>query len=158
MKRITNFLSFLVMVNMLFMSFAQSIVEASMGGSENTSAQSQILSNDEMKEIVGGRRIVKQIVQLFPLQVKGNIKEIPANTKTLKIKGISCSADVTFTWYVWDHETHKGQYEVRFDGPAIWKLVYVEAVACDDRGIEIDKTYVWLFNWGGGKINYDLSF
>jgi len=111
-----------------------------------------------MKVIVGGKKVVRWFKHVFPCKVYGAIKDIPANTTTLTVKGQCYTGNVTATWSIWDPKTHRGKYEVLFGGVSPLKVIYVEAVAYDNSGTEIDKAYAYLVLWGYTKYECDLVF
>ncbi|MFZ5985717.1 MAG: hypothetical protein ACOYWZ_01145 [Bacillota bacterium] len=55
--KVRSFLAFLLIATILSMSVIPLIVEAAVWEKSKATAQSQILNNDEMKEIVGGGRL-----------------------------------------------------------------------------------------------------
>ena len=102
---------------------------------------------------MGGKKIAK----LFCYKVKGNIKNIPANTTRLCVKGTSYTADSTVTWFIWDSKDQTGKYEVRYGGLSPIKAVYIEATAYDSNNCNIGKTYLW-FVTNKSENSYDLVF
>lgn len=153
-KWIRNFGTILSIAAMFFSIVAPSIVGASIVTKNEISiTQSQLLSNNEMKEIVGG----KKILSLFCYKVSGNITKIPANTTRLEVKGTSYSCDAAVTWFIWDSKTHTGKYEVNYSGVSPIKVIYVEAKAYDSTERQIGKAYIG-FVTNNSKNSYDLIF
>lgn len=117
---------------------------------DNSTSISQRLSDNEMKEIVGGKKVKK----LFEGSVKGYIKRILKETASVKIKAYA-SYPVTASYVWWDGKSSEAKYEVRFM-PTGMSLTWITVDAEDASSKNLSHVVMFVFMWNNRKANIDI--
>jgi len=154
--RAGGFLALLLAATMLFSTVAPPLAEASIWKRiETASVRQQVLSDDEMKEVVGGKKVLKK---LFTTKFYGEIYNAPKGTTSVLVKVTGYTGPVAGSWCIYDPAKDKGKYEAHVGG---WPLViaYIEAKAYDSGGRQAGDTWkLWWVGYGTKKVNVDISW